>query len=159
MLAFQLPWLPETLLRPGLPAVLRRSGLPEEDVRRYAARFRQPGAATPAMNWYRGAPITDSAVRLVRGALGRGLGVLGRGVLGRGDDARAAAGERARPHRITVPTTYVWGSADPALGRDAARRTERWVASDYRFVEVPAGHWLPETEPALVAQEIIARAT
>src|SRR6478672_3924708 len=40
MLAFQLPVLPELVLRRRLPDVLRRSGLPEEDVTRYVARFR-----------------------------------------------------------------------------------------------------------------------
>lgn len=57
MFAFQLPLLPEAVLRRRLPAVLRRSGLPEEDVLRYAARFRQRGAATSCLAWYRGMPI------------------------------------------------------------------------------------------------------
>jgi pimeloyl-ACP methyl ester carboxylesterase len=51
----------------------------------------------------------------------------------------------------------VWGAGDPALGRAAAERTARYVAADYRFVEVDAGHWLPETRPEVVAREVIAR--
>lgn len=134
MAAFQLPWLPELVLRAGLPQVLRRSGLPPEDVHRYAARFREPGAASGGLNWYR--------------ALTRARHEQG-------------AGRPRRPggHRITVPTTYVWGSADPALGRAAAERTGRYVAADYRFVELDAGHWLPETRPERVAEEIVSRAT
>ena len=46
MAAFQLPVFPELVLRRRLPAALRRSGLPEQDVQRYAARFRQPGMAS-----------------------------------------------------------------------------------------------------------------
>ena len=141
--AFQLPVLPELVLQAGLPLVLRRSGLPAEDVHRYAARFREPGAATAGLNWYRALPLG----RLVRAALPGGH-----------DRSNAAELGSSRPRRISVPTTYVWGSGDPALGRAAAERTERYVASDYRFVELDAGHWLPETRPQRVAEEIIARA-
>lgn len=62
------------------------------------------------------------------------------------------AGEEVR-----VPTTLVWGRRDPFLGRAAAERTAAHVRGDYRFVEVPAGHWLPEREPDAVAREILAR--
>jgi pimeloyl-ACP methyl ester carboxylesterase len=138
MASFQLPVLPELVLRQTLPLVLRRSGLPEEDVKRYAARFREPGAATGGLNWYR-------ALRLGRG--GRD-----------GADRRDAGDGSSGGRRITVPTTYVWGTSDPALGRAAAERTARYVSADYRFAEVAAGHWLPETCPERVAQEIIERA-
>ena len=59
--------------------------------------------------------------------------------------------------RIRVPTTYVWGRRDPALGRAAAERTAENVVGDYRFVELDAGHWLPETHPETVAREILQR--
>ncbi|MDH4158691.1 MAG: alpha/beta fold hydrolase [Actinomycetota bacterium] len=50
-----------------------------------------------------------------------------------------------RVGRIAVPTLYVWGARDPALGRTAAETTHRFVAGDYRFEALPtAGHWLPE---------------
>ena len=146
--AFQLPVLPELVLHAGLPLVLRRSGLPAEDVHRYAARFREPGAATAGLNWYRALPLRRDLGRLVRAALPGGQGRRNAAELG-----------SSRPRRISVPTTYVWGSDDPALGRAAAERTGRYVASDYRFVELDAGHWLPETRPQLVAEEIIARAS
>jgi pimeloyl-ACP methyl ester carboxylesterase len=143
MAAFQVPLLPELLLGSQLPGVLRRSGLPEEDVRRYAARFRSPGAARGAMNWYRGLPV---------GAL------VGGGVRGLVPGGRGGSSTGPAPRRITVPTTYVWGRRDPALGRAAAERTGRWVASDYRFVELDAGHWLPERESQAVSAEILHRA-
>jgi len=59
----------------------------------------------------------------------------------------------ARP--VTVPTTYIWGRADFALGRVAAERTRRHVTGPYRFVELDAGHWLPETRPTPVATVIL----
>jgi hypothetical protein len=33
------------------------------------------------------------------------------------------------------------------------------VLADYRFVEVDEGHWLPERQPELCADEIAARVT
>ncbi len=58
---------------------------------------------------------------------------------------------------ITVPTTYVWGRKDFALGRYAAEATAGHVTADYRFTPLDAGHWLPETRPAEVADAIAQR--
>jgi len=60
--------------------------------------------------------------------------------------------------RITVPTTYVWGRRDVALGRRAAEATERYVSGPYRFVDLDASHWLPETEPQAVAEAVLEHA-
>lgn len=58
-----------------------------------------------------------------------------------------------------VPTTYVWGARDIAIGRMAAEGCAERVAAPYRFIEAPgAGHWLPEAEPGLVAAAILERA-
>jgi pimeloyl-ACP methyl ester carboxylesterase len=49
---------------------------------------------------------------------------------------------------ITVPTMYVWSTADPALGREAAEATGRFVAGPYRFeVLEGVGHWVSEQVP------------
>lgn len=48
-------------------------------------------------------------------------------------------------HRITVPTLYVWGRRDPALGESGALATADYVTGPYTFVALPDhGHWLPE---------------
>jgi pimeloyl-ACP methyl ester carboxylesterase len=57
-------------------------------------------------------------------------------------------------HRSAVPTTFVWGRHDRFLGRFAAEATADFVVGRYRFVELDAGHWLPETHPAEIAQLI-----
>jgi pimeloyl-ACP methyl ester carboxylesterase len=58
---------------------------------------------------------------------------------------RAATPFGLRVPRASVPTLYVWGSGDPALGPRAAVTTGRWVTGAYRFeVLAGAGHWLPE---------------
>jgi pimeloyl-ACP methyl ester carboxylesterase len=58
---------------------------------------------------------------------------------------RAATPFSLRAPRVRVPTLYVWGSGDAALGPRAAVTTARWVTGAYRFEVLPgAGHWLPE---------------
>jgi pimeloyl-ACP methyl ester carboxylesterase len=128
MAAFQVPVVPELVLRRRLPAALRRSGLPEQDVQRYAARFRLPGMARGGLGWYRAVPLRHNA-----------------------------ADEPRTDRRISTPTSYLWGRHDPALGRAAAERTRDHVAADYTFVELDAGHWLPETHPHEVAAAILER--
>lgn len=61
--------------------------------------------------------------------------------------------------QVAVPTTYVWGRRDPFLGRAAADRTAAYVTADYRFVEVEGGHWLPEENPGVVAEAVLATTT
>jgi pimeloyl-ACP methyl ester carboxylesterase len=49
---------------------------------------------------------------------------------------------------ITVPTMYIWSTADPALGREAAEATAACVEGPYRFeVLEGVGHWIAELVP------------
>lgn len=59
MYLFQLPWLPERLLRDRLAEVLVRSGQSREHAERDAAGIAGPGALTAALNWYRAMPLLD----------------------------------------------------------------------------------------------------
>ena len=127
MLAFQLPRVPELLLSRTMERTLTRTGLEGRHARRYAARFAAPASLTGPINWYRA---------LTRRTPGRGPGPMA---------------------TVAVPTTYVWGNRDFALGRAAAQATAAHVGAGYRFVELDQGHWLPEHAPDLVAREIIAR--
>ncbi len=123
MAFFQLPAVPEILVRRGLRDTLRRSGLPATDTDRYVAAMAQPGALTGALAWYRGLPFSW----------------------------------QVEVPPCGVPATYVWGRKDVALGRFAAEATGRYVSADYRFVELNAGHWLPETRPTEVAAVVLRR--
>lgn len=74
---------------------------------------------------------------------------------------RALPLDVARPsidwHRITVPTLYMWGERDPALGRAAAEATAGFVTGDYTFIAMPGvGHWIPESAPEQVSGELLA---
>lgn len=125
---FQVPWLPERVLAgERLDAALVGMGLPVPIARRYAAVLGTPAALRAALDWYRAVPLPDP-------------------------DSVGAVDPV-----VHVPTTYVWGSGDEALGRWAAERTAAFVDGPYRFVEVAAEHWLPETEPGVVADAVVDR--
>jgi pimeloyl-ACP methyl ester carboxylesterase len=47
------------------------------------------------------------------------------------DDLYVPAGE------VRVPTLYIWGENDMALGEDAAMRTKDFVKAPYQFVRLP----------------------
>lgn len=49
---------------------------------------------------------------------------------------------------VSVPTLFVWSTDDPALGREAAEGTSRYMTGPYRFVELDGvNHWIPEDAP------------
>lgn len=144
MLAFQVPWLPEEVLARRLEQLFTTSGLSAQDAAHYVARFSAPGELTGPLAWYRAMPASAAMLKSLRP---KRLAV-----------REAMGGDRApRPLGITVPTTYVWGTKDFALGRAAAERTGQHVSADYRFVELSAGHWLPEKRADQVAAEITGR--
>jgi pimeloyl-ACP methyl ester carboxylesterase len=128
-----------------------------------------------ARSWYLAA---FQVPRLPEAVLGRGLGPwLARTGLPAPDVTRtvarmqepgaltaALAWYRALRHSgrehfptVRVPTTYVWGRRDPALGRVGAELTRASVSAPYRFVELDAGHWLPETRPVQVTSVLLDR--
>ncbi|MBK8436319.1 MAG: alpha/beta fold hydrolase [Austwickia sp.] len=149
MTAFQLPLLPERLLAPRIGEVLRRTGLPDEHADRYAARFARSESLAGPIDWYRAMPPPTIGLRKnLRRVISGFAGVV---------PVVADARREPAPHLVRVPTTYVWGRDDVALGRVAATRSGDYVRADYRFVEVAAGHWLPETVPSRVAAEILDR--
>jgi pimeloyl-ACP methyl ester carboxylesterase len=59
----------------------------------------------------------------------------------------------------TVPTLYVYGDADFALGRRAADLTGSFVTAPYRYeILHGAGHWLPEVSTDIVAELFLEHA-
>lgn len=55
---FQLPVLPELLVRPTLRRTLIRGGCPPEHAARYADAMAQPGILSGALGWYRAIPFS-----------------------------------------------------------------------------------------------------
>ncbi|AWB91140.1 alpha/beta fold hydrolase [Aeromicrobium chenweiae] len=72
---------------------------------------------------------------------------------------RAMTAELASTPHVQVPTTFVWGAQDMAIGRVPAEACGDFVDADYRFVELDGiGHWVPEQAPDSLAEAIIVRA-
>lgn len=110
---FQIPWLPETLIGLGDGALaaraLRRSSRPgtftDEDLERYRAAWRRPGALRSMIHWYRAAarrlsrlddPRVRCPVRILWGARDAFLGVeLARASLAHCDDAELVVFDEA----------------------------------------------------------------
>jgi len=68
------------------------------------------------------------------------------------------AGKFGEVPAVTVPTTYVWGTEDVALGARAARGCARWCLGPFEFrVLNGRGHWLPDEDPDAVVDAILAR--
>ncbi|MGH6657406.1 MAG: alpha/beta fold hydrolase [Actinocrinis sp.] len=59
---------------------------------------------------------------------------------------------------VGVPTTFVWSSADVAIGRAAAEHCAAHVAGPYRFVELDGiSHWIPDQAPGALAEAVADR--
>jgi pimeloyl-ACP methyl ester carboxylesterase len=74
---------------------------------------------------------------------------------------RARGAIRAPIGVIKVPTLFIWGNADDTVGRMAAEATREFVASAYRFVELPGvGHFaanqVPDQITALLLDHLAA---
>jgi pimeloyl-ACP methyl ester carboxylesterase len=133
MFFFQLPALPEALLRAGNFASLERTlrtepvrpgAFTDEDVRLYKQALSRPGALTAGINYYRA-----SILRLRRLA------------------------RQIRP--ITVPTLLVWGERDRYLGLRLTEGLEPWVPN-LRLVRLPnASHWVMNDAPEEVNRLLV----
>jgi pimeloyl-ACP methyl ester carboxylesterase len=54
---------------------------------------------------------------------------------------------------VSVPTLYVWGTADATVGRHAAELTQQFVKGSYRFVEIDGGsHFIVDQFPDRIAR-------
>jgi pimeloyl-ACP methyl ester carboxylesterase len=128
---FQLPWLPETLLRSSryrllknaLLATSRPGAFTAQDLELYTRAWSQPGALTAMLNWYR------AYVRF---------------------PSRPVSGPRVR-----VPTLIVWGGRDIALESDMAHAS--LAQCDHGRLELlpEASHWVHREQPAEVNRLIL----
>jgi pimeloyl-ACP methyl ester carboxylesterase len=132
MFFFQLPALPEALLRARGYESIRRlfardpvRPFDEEDVRRHVEAIARPGALTAMIDWYR--------------ALFRGSGRL-----------------RSSLRRIEAPTLVLWGDRDRYLSRPVSEPAREWVP-DLTVAHFPnASHWLQHDEADAVNRRLVA---
>jgi pimeloyl-ACP methyl ester carboxylesterase len=103
-------------------------GLPEDVSKAYADRWRESARAS-------------ATVAIYRTLLLREIG--------------AILGGRYRDKRLRVPTVLVYGSKDPVIHGERLRGWEEH-ADDMRVIEVDGGHFLPDEQPAVVAEQALA---
>lgn len=121
---FQLPWLPEFLLKLGNFAALRwaltRSSQPGSftpaDLARYVEAWSQPGALTAMLNYY-----------------------------------RALRNKPSNPQaRVHPPTLLLWGQQDVALEPAVAEASLALCERGEGFFLPNAGHWVQLDEPQVI---------
>src|ERR687894_606750 len=123
---FQIPRLPEEVIRAGdfalLRSALRRDpvrpgALTTEDIERYVEAMARPGALTATLNYYR--------------AL-----------------LRNPRETQALLERIEAPVLVIWGERDRFLSRSLAEPPPLWVPNLLHVERLPdASHWVAEDRP------------
>lgn len=125
VLAFQVPKLPEAILRARNFALLRRvfrrdpcrpGAFTEDDIEAHVAALSQPGTLTAAINYYRAS--FRSRLRTLR-----------------------------RSHPINQPVLLIWGDQDRYLRRSLTEGLEKWIPG-IQVEHLPhASHWVQHDDP------------
>lgn len=122
ILFFQLPWLPELLIKASvdrfLESVYRPSGaFGVEELQHYKEALCTPGALTASLNYYRAA-------------------------------GRAIFGPPQKWPKIECPFQLIWGVRDPALGVELTENMERYFElPPRRDYLAEAAHWVHNEQP------------
>lgn len=130
---FQVPWLPELILRLGnwslTASGMRRSAKPgaftDEDIEKYKEAWSQPGAMTAMLNWYRAAP---------------------------GGWYRP---EVTNDMHVRVRTLMLWGVKDPALTYRMARPSMDYCEEGNLIFFPDATHWVQHEEAEEVNRHLL----
>ena len=57
--------------------------------------------------------------------------------------------------QVNTPTLFIWGNADPAVGRMAVDSQRAFMQGPFTEIELDTGHWLMATEPTRVITAIL----
>lgn len=125
---FQIPWLPELLLKAGglermLRASSKRHTFSNDDLAHYRAAWRQSGAVSAMLAWYR------AAMRF--------------------------PGEVFQDRQLSMPTLILWGARDVALNLAMAEASLVWCDQGRLEVFPRATHWVQHDEAVAVNQALI----
>ena len=128
MFAFQLPWLPEYLLKRNNAneigrmlrgAAVQKAAFAREITAKYQEAMNKPGAMTAALNYYR-------------------------------QLFRRWPQSAAKASRIAAPTLLIWGEQDIALDIALTTGLEQWV-DNLQVKRIPdSGHWVQQEKPEQV---------
>jgi len=56
---------------------------------------------------------------------------------------------------VNIPTLFIWGNQDFAIRRAGVDGTPAYMKGEYKYVELPAGHWLMQEQYENVTKEIL----
>jgi pimeloyl-ACP methyl ester carboxylesterase len=129
LLFFQLPWLPERILRRRdwalLVGALRNTSPPgvfsDADLEQYKESWARKGALTAMLNWYRAALLSPSKFAV---------------------DPEAS--------RVKVPALLIWGRNDQFVDEEMARESLQYCDDGHLEMFETATHWVQHEEPARV---------
>ena len=132
MFFFQIPWLPEAIVRYAPEQMtermfrgmaVRKDAFSDEDLRQFREAMLKPGALTGMVNYYRETFRNVAAMRELEKS-----------------DVRIAA-----------PTLLIWAENDVALGKELTYGMEPLFSGPFRTHYVPScSHWVNEEQPDLV---------
>ena len=129
ILFFQLPWVPEAILRrrdwaPLVRALRDTSPLgvfSDGDIEQYKKSWAGKGALTAMLNWYRAALLSPSKLAC---------------------DSEAS--------RVKVPALLIWGKNDQFAGETMARESLQYCDNGHLEMIETASHWVQHEEPLQV---------
>lgn len=116
---FQIPHLPEEQIRKDDFKILRKlwEHCPVDQIEDYLKVFSEPNQLTATLNYYR------SNYKLLKSAVK--TEILG---------------------NIYVPTLFIWGKKDMAIGSTSVDENHQYMKNEYEFLELDSGHWLLQTK-------------
>ncbi len=123
----------ETFLDKVLLQHVDATRLPPEERQRYLDDWKQPGALTAMLNWYRAAKLEVPAP---------------------GEEAKAPLWTRAPFPKLRMPTLVVWGLRDPALLPVQLQGLGELVPDLRVVTSSSAGHFILWEEPETVTRAI-----
>jgi epoxide hydrolase 4 len=137
MLAFQIPALPEWLIRQNLRGILktlfqgqavRKGAFTTKDTEIYQAALEKPGALSAVLNYYRQLLSPQTWVS----NWGRS------------------------PAPVTVPTLVLWGEEDCFFSQKLVEGIDRLVTAPLQLKFLPhCGHWIQQEAPQTVNRELL----
>ncbi|MBE9177639.1 alpha/beta hydrolase [Oculatella sp. LEGE 06141] len=137
LLAFQVPGLPEWIIRHNLSSfvrtlfqeqAVRKGAFSNRDTEIFQAALEKPGVIPAALSYYRQLSTPQLWLRY----WGR------------------------QPNPVQSPTLVLWGEEDALLSHNLTEGTEQFVDAPFQIKFVPhCGHWLQQEAPQTINRELL----
>ncbi|HEY9704174.1 MAG TPA: alpha/beta hydrolase [Allocoleopsis sp.] len=137
MLAFQLPGLPELLIKQNLPEfvsnvfrsqAIRKAAFSAEDTNNYQIALSKPGVINAAIKYYQQIISPQTWLKNIWRS----------------------------PYPITVPTLMLWSEQDSFLSSQLTKNMEKLILAPFQLKLIPeCGHWMQQEVPQIVNKELL----